>query len=311
MKKIICSFLVLASAFTYAQSILNAKSPEEFRKLREENQKKVGDSIVSTKVEPLKYGYIEDKDVLKSMVVWEVIDLNDKINQPIYQNTDGLVSQNKSLFQVLYDAIVAGKITEVYDDEMFETKLEPESIKSRVRYESLSDAGVEKINEQGAPLTDEQKKEYIDVYEVKSDNVKLIKIKGMWYIDKRDSQMKYRLLGIAAMGKDPTAMGQVGPDGMPIAQEDAYIDLFWIFYPDAREVLANSVVFNNKNLSSDISFDDILNARRFSSVIYKSGTGQGNGVIADYVPNDADAQLEESERIKEQILQMENDMWNY
>jgi hypothetical protein len=34
-------------------------------------------------------------------------------------------------------------------------------------------------------------------------------------------------------------------------------------------------------------------------------------VIKDYIPNDADEQLEESERIKDQILLMENDMWNY
>ena len=311
MKKIICSFMILVSGLVFSQTILNATSPEEFRKLREENKQMVGDSVVSTKIEPLKYGYIDEKDILKSMVVWEIIDLNDRINQPFYQNSDGLVSQNKSLFQILYDAIIEGKITEVYDDEMFQTKLEPEAIKNRVRFESLSDAGVEKINEQGAPLSDEQKREYTDIYEVKSDNVKLIKIKGMWYIDKRDSQMKYRLLGIAAMGQDPSAMGQVGPDGMPIAQDDTYIDLFWIFYPNAREVLANSIVFNNRNLSSNISFDDILNARRFSSVIYKSGSGQGSGVISDYIPNDADEQLEESERIKDQILQMENDMWNY
>lgn len=303
--------MILVSGLAFSQTILNATSPEEFRKLREENKQMVGDSVVSTKIEPLKYGYIDEKDILKSMVVWEIIDLNDRINQPFYQNSDGLVSQNKSLFQILYDAIIEGKITEVYDDEMFQTKLEPEAIKNRVRFESLSDAGVEKINEQGAPLSDEQKREYTDIYEVKSDNVKLIKIKGMWYIDKRDSQMKYRLLGIAAMGQDPSAMGQVGPDGMPIAQDDTYIDLFWIFYPNAREVLANSIVFNNRNLSSNISFDDILNARRFSSVIYKSGSGQGSGVISDYIPNDADEQLEESERIKDQILQIENDMWNY
>ena len=303
--------MILVSGLAFSQTILNATSPEEFRKLREENKQMVGDSVVSTKIEPLKYGYIDEKDILKSMVVWEIIDLNDRINQPFYQNSDGLVSQNKSLFQILYDAIIEGKITEVYDDEMFQTKLEPEAIKNRIRFESLSDAGVEKINEQGAPLSDEQKREYTDIYEVKSDNVKLIKIKGMWYIDKRDSQMKYRLLGIAAMGQDPSAMGQVGPDGMPIAQDDTYIDLFWIFYPNAREVLANSIVFNNRNLSSNISFDDILNARRFSSVIYKSGSGQGSGVISDYIPNDADEQLEESERIKDQILQMENDMWNY
>lgn len=311
MKKLISCGLVLASGFAFSQTILNSKSPEEFRKLREENQIKVGDSVVSNKVEPLQYGYIDEKDVGKSMVVWEIIDLNDKINQPIYKNSDGIVSQNKSLFQVLYDAIIAGKITEVYDDEMFETRLEAESIPNRVRYESLSDAGVEKINEQGKPLTDAQLKEFTDIREVKSENVKLIKIKGMWYIDKRDSQMKYRLLGIAAMGKDPSMMGQVGPDGMPIESDDMYIDLFWVYYPNAREVLSNAVVFNSRNLSSDITFDDILNARRFSSIIYKSGMGLGSGTISDYIPHDAEQQLEESDRIKDQILQMENDMWNY
>jgi len=311
MKKIVSTFLVLVSGIAFSQNILNAKSPEEFRQLREENKEMKGDSIVSTKTEPLKYGFIEDKDILKSMVVWEIIDLNDKINQPIYHNEDGLVSQNKSLYQILYDAIISGKITEVYDDDLFQTRLDPETIPDRVRFEQLSDAGVEKINEQGSPLTDEQKKEYIDVHEVKTENVKLIKVKGVWYIDRRDGQMKYRLLGIAAMGQDPTTMGQVGPDGMPIAQEDAFIDLFWIWYPDAREVLANNVVFNSKNLSSDITFDDILNARRFSSIIYKSDNGLGNGVIKDYIPQDAEGQLEESDRIKSQILQMESDMWNY
>ena len=311
MKKLISSCLILVSGLAFSQTLLNAKSPEEFRRLREENQTKVGDSAISTKVEPVKYGYIDEKDILKSLVVWEIIDLNDKVNQPIYRNSDGLVNQNKSLFQVLYDAIMAGKITEVYDDEMFETKIDPSQIADRVRFESLSDAGIDKINEQGKPLTEEQKKEYIDTFEVKSENVKLIKVKGMWYIDKRDSQMKYRLLGIAAMGQDPTTMGQVGPDGMPIVSDDSYIDLFWIFYPDAREILANSVVFNSSNLSSDITFDDILNARRFSSIIYKSGSGLGNGVISDYIPRDADDQLEEHERIKEQILKMENDLWNY
>ena len=174
----------------------------------------------------------------------------------------------------------------------------------------LSDAYIERINA-GETISEEEKKQYIDVYETKTENVKMLKIKGIWYIDRRDGQMKYRLLGIAAMGQDPAMMGLRGPNGEPLANEDELIDLFWIFYPSAREVLANAVVFNSKNLSSDITFDDILNARRFSSIIYKSENGLGTGVIKDYIPNDSDAQLEESDRIKEQILEMENDMWNY
>ena len=293
-----------------SMSILNAKSPESFRKYRDLNLIKQGDSMVFNKIMPLEYGFIEDKDILKSMVVWEIIDMNDKINQPYYHNDDGVVSQNKSLYQILFDAINDGSIKEVYDDELFLTRLSPDAIQSRIKNEVMSNAGIDRINEVGR-LSDDEIKEFTNVYETKTENVKVLKIKGMWYIDRRDSQMKYRLLGIAAMGQDPSLMGQYGPDGEPLAGQDELIDLFWVYYPDAREVLANSIAFNSKNLSSDISFDDLLNARRFSSIIYKSGVGLGNGVIKDYIPNDADEQLEESERIKAQILQMENDMWNY
>ncbi len=293
-----------------SMSILNAKSPDSFRKYRELGMIKQGDSMVSNQIVPLKYGFIEDKDILKSMVVWEIIDMNDKINQPFYHNEDGVVSQNKSLYQLLFDAINDGRITEVYDDELFMTRLEPDAIQARIKNEVLSDAGIDRINEAGK-LTEDEKREFTNTYETKTENVKVLKIKGMWYIDRRDSQMKYRLLGIAAMGQDPSTMGQFGPDGQPLAGRDELIDLFWVYYPDARKVLANAIAFNNKNLSSDISFDDLLNSRRFSTIIYKVDNGLGNGVIKDYIPRDADAQLEESENIKAQILQMENDMWNY
>jgi gliding motility associated protien GldN len=291
-------------------TILNAKSPSTFRTYRDLNIVKKGDSVMSVKNIPLDYGYIDEKDVLRSMVVWEILDLNEKINQPFYYNADGLVSQNQSLYQILLDAVNKGKIKEVYDDEMFMRRLSSEEIKNRTHRTVLSDAYVDKINA-GEKVSEEEKKQYIDVYETKSENVKLLKIKGMWYIDRRDGQMKYRLLGIAAMGQDPATMGLKGPNGEPLPVSDELIDLFWIYYPNAREVLANHLVFNSKNISSDITFDDVLNARRFSSIIYKSENGLGTGKISDYIPKDADAQLEESERIKNQILEMENDMWNY
>ena len=85
----------------------------------------------------------------------------------------------------------------------------------------------------------------------------------------------------------------------------------WIWYPDAREVLNNYTVFNPNNSSSSITFDDLLNARRFSSVIYKAQTMYGITPIEDYIPKNAKGQLEESDRIRESILQSEADMWNY
>ena len=293
-----------------SMSILNAKSPASYRAYREMGKVKKGDSLVSVNKKPLSYGYIDEKDILRSMVVWEVIDMNEKINQPFYHNADGVISQNKSLYQLLIDNILSGKIKEVYDDEMFMTKLTPDEIKKRLSVSVESNWLIEKKNA-GEKLTPEDIKAGTDVIETKTETVKLLKIKGMWYIDRRDSQMKYRLLGIAAMGPDPTMMAEKTAGGVSLGNKDELVDLFWVFYPDAREILANAMVFNNRNLSSDISYDDVLNGRRFSSIIYKSDNGLGTGKINDYIPNDAEEQLEESDRIKNQILEMENDMWNY
>ncbi|HEX7870327.1 MAG TPA: gliding motility protein GldN [Chryseobacterium sp.] len=312
MKKYISSLLVLASGFAFSQTILNASSPEEFRQMRAENMKKVGDTVISNKVTPLEYGFVDEKDILKSMTVWEIIDLNDKINQPFYyDNPNGLLSKTtRSLYSVLLDGAMNGKVDEVYDDENFSIKLNPEQIKARLRKIVTNDVLVD-IIASGRKPTEQEIKENTDVFETTTENVKVLKIMGMWFIDKRDGMMKYRPLGIAAMGPDPAVQGVFDADGKPIAGKDELIDLFWIYYPKARDILANNFVFNRANSSADLSFDDVINARRFSSIIYKSSTGTGDGTIKDYIPRNAEEQLAESERIKDQILQMENDMWNY
>ena len=312
MKKYISSLLVLVSGFAFSQTILNASSPEEFRQMRAENMRKVGDTVISNKVKPLEYGFVDDKDIAKSMFVWEIVDMNDKINQPFYyDNPNGLLSkQTKSLYKLLLDAALSEEIKEVYDDENFVTKLSPQQIKDRLVSVRVDDEAVNILNS-GRQLTEQEKKELTDMYETTTDKVKVLKIFGMWFIDKRDGQMKYRPLGVAAMGPDPQMIGRLGPDGQPLAGSNDLIDLFWVYYPSAREILSNSFVFNRSNSSADLSFDDVINARRFSSIIYKSSGGLGDGIIKDYIPRDADEQLEESDRIKGQILQMENDMWNY
>lgn len=299
------------SASTFAQNALNASSPEELRKMRAERINKLHingkDTIVSTKATVLPYGFIEDKDVQWSKVVWEIIDLNEKLNQPYYHSSDGLVNSNLSLYDALFEGMRSGKIKEVYADEYFTTRLTQTEINSRLEVTRDSDALLDKINA-GEKVTAQDSLELRDTYKTDTKTVKLVKIKGMWYIDKRLGQMKYRLLGIAPMGPDPQTMG-LNVAGVDYSGE--MIDLFWVWYPDAREVLANYTVFNPKNNSSPITYDDMLNARRFSSIIYKSESGYGDGKIDEYLPKDSRAQLEESNRIKASVLQQENDMWNY
>ena len=86
--------------------------------------------------------------------------------------------------------------------------------------------------------------------------------------------------------------------------------MFWVWFPDARESLNNSYVFNVKNSSQPITFDHILNSRRFNSIIYKEENVYQDRKIEEYIYEDALKQLLESERIKSIIRDFEQDLWN-
>jgi gliding motility associated protien GldN len=75
--------------------------------------------------------------------------------------------------------------------------------------------------------------------------------------------------------------------------------------------LYSAKAFNEKNSSMPISFDQILNSRRFNSVIYKEENVYGDRDIKDYMKDNAQNQLLESDRVKEKIRGFEQDMWNY
>lgn len=287
-----------------AQSVLNAKSPADLRRMREENLKlnAKGDTI-KDESEPLPYGYINEDDILWSKVVWEVIDLNEKINQPYYNSTNGIAYKTLSLFDALKKGIEDGKITEVYDDEYFEYKITKDQAVNALSRTDTTDYYYEQ-KERGVDMSNAAD-DGINRFDISSDKIKMIMVKGMWYVDRRIGEMRYRLLGLSVLGPDAQSIGR-GFEGA-----DDFVNLFWIWYPDARKVLHQYTVFDPKNASSKITYDDMLNARRFNSIIYKTSDAMNNRSIEEYLPEDAVAQLEESWRIKNDILQKENDMWNY
>ena len=87
--------------------------------------------------------------------------------------------------------------------------------------------------------------------------------------------------------------------------------LFWIYYPHAREILKKGQAFNTRNMTQSVSFDEIINSRRFSGVIYKEENIYENREVKDYMNNNSFMRLLESERIKEKIRNFEHDMWSW
>ena len=77
-------------------NILNAKKPEQIG-IRTEEQKSIDNDA------PLEYGYVDDRDILWSKTVWETIDLDERVNFPLYYPTDtiDIGSDRRSLYHVL------------------------------------------------------------------------------------------------------------------------------------------------------------------------------------------------------------------
>lgn len=297
-KKNIGIFILLCVLFqtAYAQSnLLNAKRPSDIGKKTAE-QKAVDND------RPLDYGYVDDRDILWSKVVWEYIDLNERINLPLYYpvDTTTVAGNRRSLFDTLLRGIKNDEITEVYDDSYFTAKMTKAEINRKLFRVDTTDAGFDELNA-GAINIDE----YVDKINLTSQDIEGFKIKGLWYFDKRQGELKYRLLALAPIAPDVQTMGR---EDIDITEQ---LPLFWVWFPDARNLLHDMKVFNPKNSAFPISFDHILNARRFNSIIYREENIFGDRDVSEYVKGNSLFQVIESNKIKDQIRNKELDMWSY
>ncbi len=295
------AFATVGSFTVSAQSnLLNAKTPDDIGK-------KTAAQLNSDNDKPLPYGYVHDRDVLMGKTIWEFIDIDERINFPMYYPIDTAFvgKERRSLFDVLVKNIKNGKITEVYADDYFNTKKTLSDMSTSFRYTDTIQAGFDEINnfyddyKSGRKVLDKQ---FINQQDLTAQDISGYKIKGYWYFDKRQGELKYRLLALCPVTPEARDIGKDNPD---------VIDLFWVYFPAIRDVLHEAKAFNDKNSAMPITFDHLLNSRRFNGSIYKEENVYGDREIQQYMKENSQNQLLESERIKEKIRSFESDMWNY
>ena len=302
MKKIfLLALLVFSANDMFSQAnLLNAKNPLE-----------VGDSSSSKAiVEFMDYEYVDDKDILWSKVVYEFIDLNERLNFPLLfpVNDTKYDDTRKSLWRIIRENIENGKISEVYDSNN-------DNFTEASRIIGKDSTDLEANIYKNYNISDIYKSKYVPESFVpreiaSSADIFGYVIKGVWYFDKIHAELRYRLLAIQPYGTDL----KTSVDG-----EETETGYFWIWYPSIREILDDHLVFNDKNNNNRVSFDELLINRRFSSYIYKYDNVYGDREIRDYIrqrDNESYAQWQtrivmESERIKKEILDFEIDMWGY
>ena len=332
MNKLIVSVVMMSIlSFTFAQNQDINGGPINSR-----TETGVIDGVYLTTHVPTKrlipYEHVREADVIWSKRVWRTIDLREKINQSLYYpldkfDADGQWVRNSSrwsLWTVIRHHILTGDLT-VYspynpadfmlkdgDEFKYPILTEPgkdyytDSVYADQLFYYLGGLGPDS----DIPLVNMYGEDSVDafgnfVYPARdtlwytSKDIIQYRIKEDWFFDKERSVLDVRILGLCPVryNKDEnnTILGSW--------------EMFWLYFPtDCRYVFNNYFVYNEKNGSQWMSFDDYFWKRRFNSFIHKEENVFDRSIDKYKVGVDA---LMESQRITEDIRLFEHDVWSY
>ena len=236
---------------------------------------------------PLEYATIREADVFWRKTVWRTLDMREKMNLPFS-------NPQKPFVNILVDAAQKGEAV-IYagNDDKFTAPI-PFADAIAV----LGGGGAGDSLDVMDPVTEMMVRVAAPPKEINFDDVKQFRIKEEWYFDKQTSKLNVRIMGICPIIDNRDEYGNFR----------ATLPMFWIYFPEMRDVFVKTEAFNPFPDGIKLTWDDIFSMRLFSSYIYKEDN------VRDYrISNYAtgiDA-LYESERIKEKIFNFEHDLWSY
>ena len=245
-------------------------------------------NILAAKVTP--YAPLREADIVFQKRVWEEFDLREKANTY-------MASPKSRLIDILMSAIDAGELTaydpipskDDPDGDAFSKPLKPGEAKTKLADSSL----VSKVDTAGNVISTARV-----AGEFNPDSIVRYRIKEDWMFDKQRSVYEVRIIGIAPLIKPKVAAG-IDADLQPA---------FWIYFPEARQVLATKEAINRDNDATGLSYDDVFMKRLFTAYVVKQSNNKDER-IKDYAQGID--RLYESQRIKKSLMDWELDLWQY
>ncbi len=282
MKKLLISLFTLSLIIT-----INIKSQSQI--LDSPPQDGLFPDMGMIDKKPVPYPPLRKADIMWSKRIWRVIDMREKINQPFYYPLDPHNGW-RSFMQIIMDALKEGSIT-AYDISGTDEFLVP------LTYQAVITRQIDTLHTiLNRPYPPYDEYDTVIYSEFDPSKVMRLRIKEDWYFDKQRSQLLVRILGICpVMMKDR--------EGIEIPQP-----LFWIYFPEARPILAKAEMFNRFNSAERRTYDEIFWKRMFGSYVYKEQNVYDRKISQYATGMDA---LLEAERIKKELFEFEHDLWEF
>ena len=259
-------------------------------------------------------------DVIWARYVYRIIDMRYKQNYQLYFPTKSDDSDYRNLFKVITDAVVDG--LPIYEKNM-------ETIKPDFKQEPIGKATIPTMFMVDDPLTD-----YSDDpshYDISESDAMLIhydsiadELSGHFYrfepivknqlkyliqevvlFDKHTSRLHTKIMAIAPLQSDKI-MTRDSSNVMSSLRESI---MFWIPFDELRPYMAMQYVIPNRNEVKRVTFDEFFRKHLYTSYIVGEGN-MYNRWIPDYAKTEAEVKKEQ-ERIATELLNFEQDLWEY
>lgn len=283
----LCLFFFVGTTALVAQDPEEVEIKTEASEPEEPSDAPLDDVVkknIMTERRVLPYQPIRESDIMWERRIWRILDVREKMNLPFTYPED-------PFFKILSDASIKGDIR-VFDAEndKFQKQLTGDEVAAML---STIDTAI--------TFDPETYEEQVKIVrnDINWEDVKRFRLKEIWFFDKETSTMQVRILGIAPLIDVKDSEGNFRYEK----------PMFWVYYPEVRELLARHRVYNLAgNTNATLSWEDLFEMRYFASFIYKESNVYDRK-IQDYVQG-VDM-LMESDKIKNEIFNLEHDLWQY